>query len=181
MEFEWDEEKADINLRKHGISFETTAQCFVSQRITKVDDRKDYGEVRYQTLGMTSFGVVLHIVYTMRGEDYSPHICQKSQQKGADILWAKLSVKNSARSNRRLRLRLRLLKALKDEEIDYSDIPETDEGFWKGAKLVAPAKKQVSMRLDTDVIDWLKSVQPKGYQTLANAILRKEMLSHLEK
>ena len=73
------------------------------------------------------------------------------------------------------------LKALKDEEIDYSDIPETDEGFWKGAKLVAPAKKQVSMRLDTDVIDWLKSVQPKGYQTLANAILRKEMLSHLEK
>lgn len=73
------------------------------------------------------------------------------------------------------------LQALKDEEIDYSDIPETDEAFWKGAKLVAPAKKQVSMRLDTDVIDWLKSVQPKGYQTLANAILRKEMLSHLEK
>ena len=68
MEFEWDEEKANINLTKHGISFETAAQCFVSQRITKVDDRKDYGEVRYQTLGMTTFGVVLHIVYTMRGE-----------------------------------------------------------------------------------------------------------------
>ena len=40
---------------------------------------------------------------------------------------------------------------------------------------------QQMRRLDTDVIDWLKSVQPKGYQTLANAILRKELLSHLEK
>ena len=72
------------------------------------------------------------------------------------------------------------LQAISDESIDYSDIPKTDTSFWKGARLVSPSKKQITLRLDTDVLEWLKSVQPKGYQTLANAILRKEMLQHLE-
>ena len=54
--------------------------------------------------------------------------------------------------------RLRELKAIKDEDIDYSDIPELDEDFWKRAELHMPQpKKGVYVRLDTDVLDWLKS------------------------
>ena len=73
--------------------------------------------------------------------------------------------------------RLRELKAIKDEDIDYSDIPELDEDFWKRAELYMPQpKKGVYVRLDTDVLDWLKS-KGKGYQTRMNAMLRALMES----
>ena len=73
--------------------------------------------------------------------------------------------------------RLRELKAIKDEDIDYSDIPELDEDFWKRAELNMPQpKKGVYVRLDTDVLDWLKS-KGKGYQTRMNAMLRALMES----
>ena len=57
------------------------------------------------------------------------------------------------------------------EDFDYSDIPETDKAFWKDAKLSEPpGKKQLSVRLDADVLEWLKS-QGKGYNSRINAIL----------
>ncbi|HEB79564.1 MAG TPA: 3-oxoacyl-ACP synthase [Rhodospirillales bacterium] len=61
---------------------------------------------------------------------------------------------------------------MKDDEIDYSDIPETDARFWEGAELVLPANKErVTIRLDRDVVDWFKD-HGKGYQTRINAVLR---------
>ena len=68
--------------------------------------------------------------------------------------------------------RLREIETIKDEDIDYSDIPEADESFWRRAELQMPQpKKGVYVRLDTDVLDWLKS-KGKGYQTRMNAMLR---------
>ena len=67
--------------------------------------------------------------------------------------------------------------AVQDTEIDYSDIPELDEGFFKQAMRASEFKKQktrVTMRLDADVVEWLKE-QGKGYQTRANLILRAAM------
>ena len=73
--------------------------------------------------------------------------------------------------------RLREIEAIQDENIDYSDIPEADENFWRRAELQMPQpKKGVYVRLDTDVLDWLKS-KGKGYQTRMNAILRTLMES----
>ena len=73
--------------------------------------------------------------------------------------------------------RLRAIEAIKDEDIDYSDIPELDESFWQRAQLQMPQpKKGVYVRLDTDVLDWLKS-KGKGYQTRMNAMLRALMES----
>jgi len=67
---------------------------------------------------------------------------------------------------------------MRDEDIDYSDIPELDETFWKNAKLVVPpGKKQLTVRLDTDVLEWLKG-QGKGYQSRINAILRSYYEAH---
>lgn len=62
---------------------------------------------------------------------------------------------------------------MKDGEIDYSDIPELGEEFFEKAVLV-PAKKLVTMRLDADVVMWLKR-NGRGYQTRANKILRSVM------
>ncbi|MCK5355497.1 MAG: BrnA antitoxin family protein [Methyloprofundus sp.] len=64
------------------------------------------------------------------------------------------------------------LEAIKDKEIDYSDIPELDEQFWGNAEVRFPEnKKGVYIRLDSDVLDWMTS-QGKGYQSRINAILR---------
>ncbi len=67
------------------------------------------------------------------------------------------------------------LDALKDEDIDYSEIPDLSalgEEFWNKAvvKRVEP-KTQVTIRLDREVLDWFKA-QGKGYQTRINAVLR---------
>jgi uncharacterized protein (DUF4415 family) len=65
-----------------------------------------------------------------------------------------------------------------DADIDYSDIPELDDDFFKNAKIVdwPPAKAQLTIRLDADVLAWLKS-GGRGYQTRINRILRVAMES----
>ncbi len=72
------------------------------------------------------------------------------------------------------------LDKMGDEEIDYSDIPPLDDSFFKTAHVVTPpGKKQLTLRLDTDVLAWLKS-QGKGYQSRINAILRAYYEAHRE-
>jgi uncharacterized protein (DUF4415 family) len=69
------------------------------------------------------------------------------------------------------------LSAMKDEDIDLSDMPEVVD--WSKAeigKFYRPPKKVVTMRLDADVLDWLKGYG-KGYQTRANLLLRHAMAS----
>ena len=67
---------------------------------------------------------------------------------------------------------LKRVDALRDEDIDYSDIPELDADFFRNARVIVPPRKQqLTIRLDTDVLAWLKS-QGAGYQSRINAILR---------
>ena len=66
-----------------------------------------------------------------------------------------------------------------DFKVDTSDIPEWTEAQWKNAvrgDLYRPVKRQITARVDADVLDWLKA-QGKGYQSRINAILRREMLA----
>ena len=75
------------------------------------------------------------------------------------------------------------LAAKPDSEIDFSDIPEATEEFWKNAKrgvFYRPTKKSTSVRIDSDVLAWLRA-QGKGYQSRINAILRREMLAALKR
>jgi uncharacterized protein (DUF4415 family) len=61
--------------------------------------------------------------------------------------------------------------------IDYSDIPPLGDDFFKKATARwPPAKLQLTIRLDADVLDWLKS-NGRGYQTRINRILRAAMES----
>lgn len=68
-----------------------------------------------------------------------------------------------------------------DEAIDTSDIPPLDERFWANAvrfrdrALYRPLKQSTTVRLDADVLQWLRS-KGKGYQTRLNAILREAMM-----
>jgi uncharacterized protein (DUF4415 family) len=73
------------------------------------------------------------------------------------------------------------LAAMPDEDIDFSDIPPLTEDFWKNAvrfrdrHLYRPVKKQVTLRIDADILEWFKANQggARGYQTAINAVLRK--------
>lgn len=70
------------------------------------------------------------------------------------------------------------LRAARDEEIDYTDIPSTDTEFWKSAAIsIPPGKTPVTVRMDKDVLDWFKRQGP-GYQTRMNAVLRAYMTAH---
>ncbi len=69
------------------------------------------------------------------------------------------------------------LRKMKDEDIDLSDIPEITD--WSNAvrgKFYRPVKQSLTIRLDADVIAWLKS-QGAGYQTRINNLLRNAMVS----
>ena len=66
---------------------------------------------------------------------------------------------------------------VKDAEIDYSDIPALDKSFLKKATIPWPPEKtQLTIRLDADVLAWLKR-DGRGYQTRINRILRVVMES----
>ena len=68
--------------------------------------------------------------------------------------------------------RLRKIKSIRDSDIDYSDIPQLSETFWKKARLVLPEpKKAISLRIDREVLRWFKA-QGQGYQSLMNAVLK---------
>ena len=72
---------------------------------------------------------------------------------------------------------LRNLEKMKQNDIDLSDLPEVRD--WDGAvvgKFYRPIKKPLTLRVDADVLAWLKS-QGKGYQTRINKILRSAMLN----
>jgi uncharacterized protein (DUF4415 family) len=70
---------------------------------------------------------------------------------------------------------LNRLSAMKDKDIDLSDMPEQRD--WTGAKrgvFYKAVKQQLTLRLDADVVDWFKR-QGAGYQTQINAVLRKHV------
>ena len=77
------------------------------------------------------------------------------------------------------------LDAMRDEDIDLSDIPEvTPEMFARGIvrRGLKPVvrKKQLTLRMDSDVIEWFKR-QGQGYQTRINSLLRAYMEEHRRK
>ncbi len=65
--------------------------------------------------------------------------------------------------------------------VDTSDIPELPRSAWKNAvrgKWYRPVKLPVSIRLDADVLAWLKA-KGNGYQTRVNTLLREKMLEEV--
>jgi len=95
------------------------------------------------------------------------------------IVRKKLSTSSITAAHKR---RLAKLAARPDSAIDFSDIPELTEKFWRNAirnPFYRPIKRQLTLRLDADVIAWLRK-QGKGYQTRANALLRAAMLRDLQ-
>ncbi len=71
-----------------------------------------------------------------------------------------------------------------DEKIDFSDIPELDDGFFDNALRgdhFRPVKRQITLRLDAPTLDWFKRKWPRGYQTEINKVLIEYILAEQRK
>jgi uncharacterized protein (DUF4415 family) len=78
---------------------------------------------------------------------------------------------------------LKKLRKMPDRDIDLSELPELTETFWQNAvpnPLYRPVKKQITLRIDADILAWLRQQGPEGYQSRLNALLRSVMLRDLE-
>jgi uncharacterized protein (DUF4415 family) len=70
------------------------------------------------------------------------------------------------------------LSSQKDEDIDYSDIPETNEKFWETAEIILPHNKvDFTIKIDEDLALWLKNLGDNSDQAVNN-IIRAYFLVH---
>lgn len=83
-------------------------------------------------------------------------------------------MKNGKSSKKRSRTDWKRVDAMRDEDIDFSDIPEQGPEFFANAILWPGTKEQITLRLDPDVLKFFRK-QGRGYQTTINAVLRKYM------
>lgn len=65
--FEWDENKNKNNQKKHGANFEDAEKVFLGKTVSFDDDRADYGERRWITMGPLE-GRIMVIVHTQRND-----------------------------------------------------------------------------------------------------------------
>lgn len=140
MNFEWDENKRSLDLQRHDIDFADVWQIFENTTDTVVDERFDYEETRYLTLGLL-FGEVVAI-----------------EKFGTDV---------------------ERLHDMKDEDIDFSDIPPLTEEMFKNAVVrknfkPLPRKNQENLPIDKDIIEFFKA-KTFDYSSKINQLLRAYM------
>lgn len=164
MRFCWDETKRDLNLQQHGLDFVDAPPVFEGPTFTYEDDRFAYAEQRFVTLGVLQ-GIVVSMVHTETRREFasSPSARPRSMSK-----------RSSSATSRTDWARVRCMS---DQDIAASaEHPEASmkhivRGIARRGLKPLPPKASISLRLDADVLEWLKAQGP-GYQTRINAILR---------
>jgi uncharacterized DUF497 family protein len=66
IHFEWDDDKNAMNIAKHGLSFDRASRVFDDVVLTIRDDRRDYGETRFNTIGTIDGIVIIVVTHTDR-------------------------------------------------------------------------------------------------------------------
>ncbi len=69
MNFEWDDEKNNLNIRKHGIDFADVVEIFNHPMLTKLDNRQAYGEDRWIGIGIFKNIVAVAVYLEWEDED----------------------------------------------------------------------------------------------------------------
>lgn len=87
MHFEWDEAKRRLNLQQHGIDFVDAVKVFKVETVTVVDDRYEYGETRFLTLGLVK-GTVIAVSHT-ETDDVIRIISARKAQRDEEIRYFK--------------------------------------------------------------------------------------------
>ena len=90
MEFQWDEAKRKSNLHNHGIDFVGIEKVFEGETVTILDDRFDYGEVRFVTFGLLD-GRVVAVAHTEDDEAIRVISVRKATRYEEDSYFKKIA------------------------------------------------------------------------------------------
>src|ERR1700722_12142487 len=162
MEITWDPEKERKNVSKHGLDYSiacrTEKSAGTPSLVLAVHSRSCSWFIPSRTLTMMKWCM-------------SSACAKRRRAKGN-------AMKKKAAPDRNLTAaQLAQLKALDNRKIDTDDIPEAPAQNWATAqrgRFFRPRKEAISIRLDMDVLDWLRRRSPR-YQTEINRILREKM------
>jgi uncharacterized DUF497 family protein/uncharacterized protein (DUF4415 family) len=171
MLFEWDESKRRSNLAKHHIDFQDALRIFDGPVFEKAT--RSRGEDRILAIGLLG-DIEVVVAYAIRGKRRRIISARRAHRMLNRTRKGK-TTQTTSRTRSKGATDFKRLRALRDSEIDFSDIPKLGKSFWATAKLTLPEPKdRLTIRVDHDVVQWLKR-HGKGYQTRINAILRSYM------
>ena len=98
--------------------------------------------------------------------------------KESNIVKRTLDLKKPPQLSAEQKARLDALASMPDEKIDYSDAQSLPDAVWmKAAEQLPNTKKQITLRIDADVLDYFKN-SGKRYQSRMNAVLRTYVKAH---
>jgi len=182
--FEWDDAKARANWRKHAINFETARYVFDDPYALTEFDRIE-GQIRWRTIGLVGGTAILFVAHTIeKGNSRKFESFRPDMRLDRNECIMKRIVRRTLgeyKLTEKQKRELAKLASMPDSSIDLSDIPEATEKFWKNAvrnPWYRPRKQQVTLRIDADVLAWLRD-GGKGYQSRLNALLRNAMIEQL--
>ena len=147
MGFQWDENKADKNLKKHGIDFSDAVTLFDDFYAVTIDD-PNHDEERFVTMGMDAYSRILVVVYIWRGNDIR-------------LISARKATKHEHKHYKGWTMK---------DEYDFT------KGKSGPVIPPDPNKVRITIRLDTDIVNYFKTQVHKAgggnYQTMINNALR---------
>lgn len=85
---EWDAAQAELNLRKHGVSFEEAATCLLDPSALTREDETAAGEARWEFTGMSTNVRLLTVIYTLRAADRVRLISARKATQNEDSSYA---------------------------------------------------------------------------------------------
>ncbi len=165
MRFEWDEEKNEVNQRRHdGLDFETASRIFEDPNLIlrkeRIDERT--GEQRWQAMGAAK-GLKKRQCWSSSCMFTGAKMAKKSSalsrpekliSVSAESIFKRPLTETQKATLERIRMRQ---EAGDDSRIDYSEIPELTEEQWAIAIRPNRAREYVGVRLDWDVLAWRRN------------------------
>jgi len=171
LKFEWSEDKNRLNIQNHQLDFEEAKEVFDDPlHISRLDFRFDYFEERWITLGLTNKQKILVVANLFFDEN------------GEEIIRIISARKANPKERKFYTLKEYPVSNIKDREKHDDFELKDDYDFSDGVRgrFYKPKKIPTTLRLDNDIILYFKkraSEEKVPYQTLINALLRKELQS----
>lgn len=153
MQFEWDAAKSRANARKHGMDFGLAVEAFADPyRLTDPSDG-DYDEERWITIALVRSGEVV-VISTQRGANrriISARRRSGMNEESTVTVVFELDPENLPVLSDEHRAQLERLRTMKDEDIDFSDIPRTrPDAIWYRHNQVVPIDRDLMEHFGTD-------------------------------
>jgi uncharacterized protein (DUF4415 family) len=137
-------------------------------------------EQRWRAFGVADMIAVLLVVYRHPDNDDEELVRIISARRATPLSGGNMSKRPFTEDEL---AQLARLAAMRDEDIDLSDIPETTDEQWAQRRpgLYRPNKQTVTIRLDADVVAWFKDhADWRGYQTEINRVLRRHVAEQIK-